>query len=62
MAKLFILPDPRLRSIIVKGDLIISEANRDSPFPFSSGLARCAREKGLMKNSNYDEIKNESYP
>lgn len=30
MSKLFVLSDQRLREVIVKGDLIISEANRNS--------------------------------
>jgi hypothetical protein len=32
MVKLFALPDPRLSHIIVKGDLIISDANRNSEY------------------------------
>ncbi|ADV21465.1 hypothetical protein I305_03520 [Cryptococcus gattii E566] len=31
MSKLFVLSDQRLREVIVKGDLIISEANRNKP-------------------------------
>jgi len=30
MSKLFVLPDERLRGIIVRGDMIITEAQRNS--------------------------------
>lgn len=30
MAKLFLLPDPRIQSILVKGEMIVDERNRDT--------------------------------
>jgi hypothetical protein len=40
LSSLFAMTDPGLRTIMVKGDLIINEANRDSmPIPGSFSLA-----------------------
>jgi hypothetical protein len=43
MVKLFALPDPRLSHIIVKGDLIISDANRNSEYSSLRGFWQTAK-------------------
>jgi hypothetical protein len=36
LATLFAMPDPSLRPIMVRGDLVINEDNRDSMFIFNA--------------------------
>ena len=52
MSKLFLSSDERLRNVIVKGDMIITESQRNSE------SARSILDLKLNR-SHYDEIENE---
>lgn len=55
MAKLFALADPRVAAVVVKGDLVISEKNRDS-----EALSACSLMGTTDDDSYHDAISDEA--